>query len=68
MIHLHSECGGRVENVVSQTGDGEVVDAEADQEHGVAAEERQPGGRGEYLVVEWNDYEAIIDKFVNSNF
>ena len=51
VIHLHSECGGRVENVVSQTGDGEVVDAEADQEHGVGAGESQPGGRGEYLVV-----------------
>ena len=41
-IHLHSKCRGKVEEIVCDPRDREVVDEETEPEHGAGGRDTQP--------------------------
>ena len=49
-IQLHSKCRGRVEDVVRDPRDREVVDEETQPEHGVGGGQSQPPRPGQLEV------------------
>ena len=41
-IHLHAKCRGRVEDIVGDPRDREVVDEETEPEHGAGGRDTEP--------------------------
>ena len=59
LVQLHPEGGGRVDDVICEARDAEVVDDEADKEHDVRTGQPEPGGPGEtqFWRLQWGQSE-----------